>query len=138
MGLGAGVSCSPHAQAALRWAVEEAKLRHASVSAVHVWQPLVEGYPYSGFAYDPGLLEVAARALLDEAVDAVVVPGQEPEVARVVVCGGAASALLEQAEVAELVVVGSRGRGGFSGLVLGSVSQQVAYHARCPVVIVRS
>ena len=51
-------------------------------------------------------------------------------------CGPAATVLIEASDDAELVVVGSRGRGGFTGLVLGSVSQQVAMHSRCPAVIV--
>jgi nucleotide-binding universal stress UspA family protein len=53
-----------------------------------------------------------------------------------VACGAAASVLLEEGKNADLLVVGSRGRGGFAGLLLGSVSQQVSHHAPCPVVIV--
>jgi nucleotide-binding universal stress UspA family protein len=53
-----------------------------------------------------------------------------------VVPGGAAQVLVEEAKGASLLVVGSRGRGGFSGLLLGSVSQQSAHHAPCPIVII--
>jgi nucleotide-binding universal stress UspA family protein len=60
-----------------------------------------------------------------------------PTIERKLVQARPAEALLAEAEGADLVVVGSRGLGGFSGLLLGSVSQQVAHHARCPVVIVR-
>jgi nucleotide-binding universal stress UspA family protein len=58
------------------------------------------------------------------------------EVEQVTVEGAAPRVLLEQAEDAELLVVGSRGLGGFRGLLLGSVSQQCAHHAQCPVVVV--
>ena len=70
-----------------------------------------------------------------------VIPGEDDadvDVVRSVVVGTPASALIAASAAADLLVVGSRGLGGFRGLLLGSVSQQCAYHAGCPVVIVRS
>jgi nucleotide-binding universal stress UspA family protein len=75
-----------------------------------------------------------AEKALDVALGEVDTSGVEVE--RVVVEGPAGGALVEASRGAELLVVGSRGRGGFKGLLLGSVSQQCAHHAECPVVIV--
>jgi nucleotide-binding universal stress UspA family protein len=103
---------------------------------VHVWQPaLLGGYPYMEAHVDPATLEAEARLQLERALAEVTVPSGV-EIEQVVVYGSPAEAILQQSADADLVVVGSRGRGGFTGLLLGSVSQQVAHHARCPVVIV--
>jgi nucleotide-binding universal stress UspA family protein len=72
--------------------------------------------------------------LLDSAIDEVDTSGVTVD--RKLRTGNASQALLHEAKGAALLVVGSRGRGGFTGLLLGSVSQQVAHHAPCPVVIV--
>ena len=130
-----GVDGSEASGAALTWAVEEARLRDAEVDAVHVWSPLTA--LAGGFAPAPayGRDELAAaRTTLDRACDAV-----EPGVTinRLVEEGPVAPCLLETARGADLLVLGSRGWGGFAGLMLGSVSQQCAQHAPCPVVIVR-
>jgi len=131
-----GIDGSDGSQRALRWAVEEAGRRGAELEVVHVWHlPYAGGYPYFAGAIDLGVFENDARAILDRAVatvDATAVPAVEP----VLVQGGAAWALVEAAKGADLLVVGSRGRGGFAGLLLGSVSQHVAAHAPCPVVVV--
>jgi len=129
-----GVDGSETAQAALRWAVDEARRRDANVEAVFAWhQPFVTGYAYMGET-DLGNFEEEAQQILDTAVDALDATGIHIE--RKLVTGGAAPALVDEAKGAALVVVGSRGRGGFAGLLLGSVSQQVAHHAPCPVVII--
>jgi nucleotide-binding universal stress UspA family protein len=84
---------------------------------------------------DPAFFQEAATKVVEMALaDAVV--GPDPRVEAAVVEGSAAAAVLEAADKADLVVVGSRGLGGFRGLLLGSVSQQVAQHAPCPVVVV--
>lgn len=132
-----GVDGSETSRRALRWAVEEARLRQASLEVVLAWHPpYVGGYPYTGTLIDPTVFEDAARQTLDEVVDGVDTSGLPQPVERVQCLGDAASAILETAKGADLVVLGSRGLGGFTGLLLGSVSHHVAHHATCPVVIV--
>jgi nucleotide-binding universal stress UspA family protein len=134
-----GVDGSHGAEAALRFAVGEARLRGATLRAVHAWT-LPPVLATSGMAppRTPGYLEqlaADAERLLDRALGEITNGG--PHVERVVVRGAPVRVLLEAAEGADLLVVGSRGRGGFAGLLLGSVSQQCAQHAPCPIVIVR-
>ena len=130
---------SEASQAGLRWAVEEATPRHAAVEAVMAWHPSYVGAtPFAPIPIDTGDIEAATKAELDRLVDALEADGLPAPVERVVVRGSAAGSLVEQAKGADLLVVGTRGHGGFAGLLLGSVSQQVAHHAPCPVVIVPS
>ena len=140
-----GIDGSPESAAALRWAVEEAKLRHARVEAVHVWNYI----PMTTTA-DSGLVpmswtesaemvdathDAAARAAAQEVED-VVRAGHDVTIS--LVQGDASEALLETAKGADLLVVGNRGRGALKELLLGSTSGRVADHAPCPVVIVRA
>jgi nucleotide-binding universal stress UspA family protein len=137
-----GIDGSPAATAALAWAVAEARLREAKLVVVHAWSVSGLAYAYgSPYAAETaiGLSDAereAAKAVLDSALEGVDLSGLD--VQHTVVEGPAAESLLEAAADADLLVVGSRGRGGFSGLLLGSVSQQCAQHAPCPVVIVRA
>ena len=133
-----GVDGSDSAHEALGWALTEARLRGAELEVVHAWQ-----YPtvYTGGAsfeptYDVGDLEVAAKAALDAIMSKVDASGLAAPVKETCVSGTAAGVLIHAAKAADLLVVGSRGRGGFAGLLLGSVSQQVVHHAPCPVVII--
>jgi nucleotide-binding universal stress UspA family protein len=127
-----GVDGSEHAQRALLWAIDEAKLRGAALHLVHSWQfPAPTPLPDGGLA--PADLEGAANAILDDAV-ALVPDGVT--IRREIANDHAARALIRCSEAADLVVVGARGHGGFTGLLLGSVSEQVVHHARCPVVVV--
>ena len=135
-----GVDQSEGAKAALRFALEEARLRQAKLRVVHAWQFGYIGAP--GFegslpAVGGDLAEFheAAEAALDETLRGVVADGVAIE--RRVDQGAAAPVLIEESRDADLLVVGSRGHGGFAQLLLGSVSQQCAQHAFCPVVIVR-
>ncbi|MEX0874103.1 MAG: universal stress protein [Actinomycetota bacterium] len=132
-----GIDGSLCSDRALRWAAEEAKLRGAPLHVVHSWQ----------FSPTPDSIEALERAsksdfasgsrdLLERA--AATVAGEGLEVTTELSNDVPAAALLSAARDCELLVVGSRGRGGFKGLLLGSVSQQCAHHATCPVVIVRS
>ena len=131
-----GVDGSEASERALQWAVEEAGLRGASVTIVNAWSMAFAGggFPYAGLAIDPGSFETAGQEVLDAAVRSAEASGVTIETS--LVCGGAAESLLAAAKGADLLVVGSRGRGGFTGLLLGSVSHQVAHHAPCPVVII--
>ena len=134
-----GVDGSESSQRALAWAVEEGRHRGATVEAVHVWQlPVLMGTPFGTVPVDVDADGAAAQVKLDEIVDAVDASGLPAPVERTFTTGSPASRLLEVAAErdADLVVVGSRGHGGFTGLLLGSVSQQVTHHARCPVVII--
>jgi nucleotide-binding universal stress UspA family protein len=137
-----GVDDSPHAAAALRWALREAVLRRATVEVLHAWQPPVAALPFGAtFPVPVDEVEIgdAARTELDRVVDAAVaeldVP--PPEVLRSVVPGPAVMALIDAAEAADLLVVGSHGRTGLRRLVLGSVANACIQHAPCPVVVIR-
>jgi nucleotide-binding universal stress UspA family protein len=133
-----GVDGSDGSRRALERAVVEARMHGARVQAVHAWHmPPLGAYPYGALAIDPGTFEDDARRTLDEVVDATDARGLAEPIERIVVCGSAARELLDAAKGADLLVVGSRGRGGFAGLVLGSVSEQCVRHAGCPVLVVR-
>lgn len=127
-----GVDGSEPAQEALRWAADEARRRHASVEVIHAWhQPVASAV---GFIGDDDPYQQAAQQLLDAALEGVDATGIDA-IDRKLVTGNAAGALVRAARRADLVVVGSRGRGGLAGM-LGSVSQQVAHHSPCPIVII--
>ena len=137
-----GVDRSAGAEEALRFAFEEAQLRQATLRAVHAWQfgyigaPSLEGaVPVLGAGLDEH--RIAAGAVLDAMVREAIPDAGDVEIERRVVEGAAAAVLVEESRGADLLVVGSRGHGGFAQLLLGSVSQQCAHHAECPVVIVR-
>jgi nucleotide-binding universal stress UspA family protein len=142
-----GVDGSEPSKGALRWAIEEAQLRQATVRAVHAWEPVVIGPAPGDIAAAPApydivtvveQIEEGARALVERTV--VEVAGANPvvQVEPVASEGSPAQVLIDESAGAELVVVSSRGHGGFASLLLGSVSNQVAHHARCPVVIHRT
>ncbi|MEX0869054.1 MAG: universal stress protein [Nitriliruptoraceae bacterium] len=144
-----GIDDSTGARQALTWAVAEARLRDAALEVVHVYDPVPTAWAYA----DGELLSASRAAALDRdiedarrtaeehaqtmvanaigdiadlSVETTVVEGFRP-----------AEELISRSANADLLVVGSRGRGGFAGLLLGSVSQQCATHAHCPVVIIR-
>ena len=133
-----GVDGSSTSVQALRWAADEAKRRGATVDVVHAWN-----YPYVGELaamaarhVDRENIEQEARSVLSTSVEEAGLPS-DVVMERILVEGNPAAALVLRAAGADLLVLGSRGRGGFAGLLLGSVSQQCAHHAACPVVIVR-
>jgi nucleotide-binding universal stress UspA family protein len=138
-----GVDGSRGSSEALHWAIAEARLRNAPLRAVHAWiyvQPAVPslvGYPYSA-EYVYSIVDdrrEAAEQILVQATGELA-EAQDIEIERVLAEGSAARVLIEAVGPDDLLVIGSRGHGGFTSL-LGSVSQQCALHAPCPVVIVR-
>jgi nucleotide-binding universal stress UspA family protein len=136
-----GIDGSPQSHAALRFAASEARLRGASLHLVHAWSVPYVPVSTAPFVVVGGLPELEravaeqGEIVLREATEAVDLSGIEVELE--VARGNAAHALVQAAAGAELLVVGSRGHGGFTGLLLGSVSQACAHHAPCPVVVVR-
>ncbi len=132
-----GVDGSPSSDAALSWAIAEANLRKAPLKVVCCWTIpglyLSEAY----IAPEPLALEKSARATLDEAMGRVA-GADDPLLVteRLVLEGSPSRVLLDVSEGASLLVVGARGRGGFIGLLVGSVASQVVNHAVCPVVVV--
>lgn len=132
-----GVDGSSGAREALRLALEEARLRGATLRVVTAWH--IPPMAYSGgfvVPFDRREFEENAEAVGEKVLDAFPEETAGVKVQRVAREGQAAHVLLEEAKDADLLVVGSRGHGGFAGLLLGSVSQQCAHHASCPVVIV--
>jgi nucleotide-binding universal stress UspA family protein len=128
-----GVDGSPHGQAALRWALADAEKHGGQVTALFAWQ-----VPFSSFPglYDREALEEASKKFLIETISAVA-PTPAVPLAPVVAEGNAAEALITAAKDADLLVLGTRGRSPLAGILLGSVSQQCAAIARCPVVLVK-
>ena len=131
-----GVDGSEPARRALLWAADEARRRHATLEIVHCWHPRI-GLPLGPAvsATHRASLEAAAHAVVAAASQAV--EGRLPHTESILVDAPAAATLLGASAGADLVVVGTRGHGGFPGLLLGSVSTQVLHHAECPAVIVR-
>jgi nucleotide-binding universal stress UspA family protein len=136
-----GVDGSPSSKAALAWAVEQAGLTSASVEAVISWHYpiMVGGVPFAPIAVAENAdFGAFATNVLSDAIAETVDPDGPVKVSSVVREGNAAQVLLDAAGGAELLVVGSRGHGGFTEALLGSVSQACVHHARCPVVIIRA
>ena len=129
-----GIDGSAASVAALRWAAAEARVRHATLVVAHAWElPPMAVAPFAA-SIDPVEVEAAAARVVDDALEHEDLEGVGVE--RAVVGGPAVMSLLELAREATLLVVGARGSGGFAGLLLGSVSEQVVRHAPCPVVVV--
>ena len=130
-----GVDGSEESKKTLRFALEEAKRWQTTLHVVHAfteWEPI------------PGTRELEQdrgpeerEAWLATLIRDVVGENADVEISRSTVEDDPTAALLAAAQSAELLIVGSRGHGGFADLLLGSVSQQCAHHASCPVVIVR-
>ena len=129
-----GVDGSRHSQDALRWADHFAAIFGARLDVVASWEyPPSYGWAAAAPEWNP------ARDMakgLDDTVQAVFGDQPRPGMHLQVLEGGAAKVLLEECAGAVMLVVGSRGHGGFAGLLLGSVSANVAEHASCPVFIV--
>lgn len=137
-GIVVGVDGSHHAQRALEWAVKEAAIRNVPLTVLAVYQVARSAwdttiiYPQDASASDKVL--AAAEKITEEAVASV---GSRPPAVTVrAAIGTPAEEILRASEGADMVVVGSRGSGGFTRLLLGSVGSQVAAHAEIPVVLI--
>lgn len=130
-----GVDGSSDAADAMNWAIDESQRQQVKMLLVHgVEIGAAAASPYgSGLVLEQ--LEEVGRLILDEALAFVRAKGIEAE-GRIEI-GSSAHALIEASRGADLLVVGSRGHGGFAGLLLGSVSTACVHHAHCPVVVVR-
>ena len=131
-----GVDGSPTSEAAVAFAFEAASFRGVRLVAVHVWQDLLVE-PTMAPSLDWDALESDEREVLAERLAGYRAKYPDVPVWQLVVRDRPAHTLVMQSGRAQLVVVGSRGRGGFTGLLLGSVSQALLHHADCPVAVVR-
>jgi nucleotide-binding universal stress UspA family protein len=130
-----GVDGSPTSEAALAFAYEAAAARGVPLVAVHTWWEMVLN-PTAASLVDWDAVESREREVLAERLAGWGEKYPDVRVHRLVARMRAARALVEQSERAQLVVVGSRGRGGLGGLLLGSVSHALLHHASCPVAVV--
>jgi nucleotide-binding universal stress UspA family protein len=129
-----GVDGSRHSVEALRWAAYQASALGGRLEAVTAWEyPASFGWASVPSDWDPAKdMEKVLQDAVSEAFGSQLPSGLELQVRE----GGAARVLIEAARGATMLVVGSRGHGGFAGMLLGSVSANVAEHASCPVLII--
>lgn len=134
-----GMDDSEAATAAAGFAFEEAALRGVPLVALHSWNDMfLMGSLYADpLNVEPEGIDAEERTRLEQQLAGLREKYPDVPVETVIRRGGPARALLREAERAQLVVVGSRGRGGFKGMLLGSTSQSLVMHAPCPVVVVR-
>ena len=128
-----GVDGSKASIDALRWAIRQAQLTDSELQAVSSYS-----FPsqYAEFVADDFDWEAHANSVIEEALASVGAAG-DVKITRTTTQGHAAQVLIAASTDADLLVVGSRGHGGFAGMMLGSVSVHVSAHADCPVVVVR-
>jgi nucleotide-binding universal stress UspA family protein len=137
-----GVDGSEESRAALQWSVDEAVVHGARLEVVCAWE-----HPFSGLASSyspapvglPSSLQISRRAedALDQTLREVLGAEASLDIDRVVEAGDPATVLLRRSEGADLLVVGSRGHGGFSRLLIGSVSEKCVRYATCSVMVIR-
>ncbi|WP_091348729.1 universal stress protein [Micromonospora rhizosphaerae] len=130
-----GVDGSDTSLLALGFAVERAAQRDVPLRVMRIWEPPGERFVPPGF--DPEKATATARAGVEQALSQWRKTFPDVEVDVRVAPGNPAALLVEASREAQLEVVGSRGRGGLRGMLLGSVSQQLVHHAHCPVAVVR-
>jgi nucleotide-binding universal stress UspA family protein len=136
-----GVDGSDSSRAALHWAYDEATHHGATLTVVSTWHPpampMTPPYgslPPEGYASQP---KQEALNLLEKLIAALEARKPAVDVRTLISEGNPAEVLIERSKEADLMVVGSRGHGGFKGMLLGSVSQHLVAHSDCPVVVVR-
>ena len=138
-GIIAGIDGSGHSQRALEWAVEEAAARHLPLIVINVYQPAPRVWGGAiAASEDPVLAEHARKAAQEQVDEAMTRSGgsRTESVTVRAVSSTPAEELLSAAGDADMIVVGSRGTGGFARLLLGSVASHLAHHTHCPVVII--
>jgi len=138
-----GVDGTAPSKSALRWAIHQARLTGASVDAVTGYRipPPLYQPPKMVAGVDIKDFEESACRILTEAVSDVSdvsATDSEVQVAQQVIHGNPAKVLVDAADGADLLVLGNRGHGGFTGMLLGSVSTHCVTHAHCPVAVVRA
>lgn len=141
-GIVVGIDGSHHASRALDWAMGEAAIRKADLTVIAVNSVPASYWTGAPVALpgDEGKVEEIRKSAQDAVDKAAAARGdQQPASVSVVALSGfPAKTLIDLSEKSDLIVVGSRGAGGFGALFLGSVSSQVVHHAKCPVVVVPS
>jgi len=142
-GIIVGMDGSDHSRYALRWAMQEAVLRHVPLTVITVRPDPVRPATTIYWGLHTSLEnrdteDLAAQKALQEFVDQAAgeIGAMVPEVTVSVATGNPAEELVKASRDADMLVVGSRGLGGFGRLMMGSVSSQVTHHAACPVVVV--
>ncbi|BCY09296.1 universal stress protein [Actinoplanes sp. L3-i22] len=134
-----GVDGSARSLRAVEFAADEAALRGAELVAVHVWRtpPVAGAGDMMPLVYDLDRLEAEEGRVLATAVAGVAERHPGLSIRQELLRGPVGPALAARSRRAQLLVVGDRGHGGFVGLLIGSVSQHLIYHAACPIVVIR-
>jgi nucleotide-binding universal stress UspA family protein len=139
-GIVVGVDGSMHARAALDWAMREAATRHDALTVLTVSPAEASPWTHRPLTMPAqGAVVTEARQAVEKAVSEVageIGPARPESVTVKAFSGFPARALIDASRVADLIVIGSRGAGGFETLLMGSISSQVVHHAACPVVVV--
>jgi len=139
-GIIVGIDGSSHSRRALDWAMNEAAIRHAPLIVLTVQQAMTSFW--AGPMIYPADVELAeharkiARDETDDALGKLAEDARPPEVTVLAIPGIPAEEILGVARDKDMIVLGSRGAGGFKKLLMGSVASQVTHHACCPVVII--
>ena len=130
-----GVDGSEPSKAAMKWALRQARLTGGRLSAVISW----DASPIYGWEAAPSRKDLNTNSahVLGEVIAEVTGGSEDITIEREIANGHPAKALLNSAQGAEALVLGNRGRGGFSKALLGSVTAYITHHATCPVVVVR-
>ena len=138
-GIMVGIDGSGHSRRALEWAIKEAAIRRTPLTVLTVHQAMAGYWGPVAYPQDPHLIEQVRKVAQEETDIALAELGADfrpPSVTVLARFGLPAEEILEAAQDADMIVVGSRGAGGFRKLLMGSVSSQVTLHAHRPVVVI--